>query len=238
MLNPDFYPYIFKRKSVRKYSDTPLSAEQINAVHTAIGNLVPLFPDEKYSLEFNPDKQRLYAYCENTLIGNVNAGFLLQQLDLALFGAGLGRLWFGMGREPRDIKTTPPLSYAICLKVGVAAEPIARQNTAEFDRKPIGEIISDVDLHPAFEAVRIAPSARNAQPWRFERDGGAISVFRKKPGFIAAAMIGRMTQNDIGIALCHAILALEHEGYTVREITSHARTPAPDGYEYVATIMV
>jgi len=238
MLNPDLYPTIFKRKSIRKYSDAPLSAEQTDSVHAAIGSLAPLFPEEKYKLDFNPEKKRVYAYCEDTVAGNANVGFLLQQLDLALFGAGLGRLWYGMGRDPKDAKPTPPFSYDICMKVGTAAEPLARQSAAEFKRKPIGEVIADVGLQPAFEAVRLAPSANNTQPWRFTREGGAIHAFRKKPGFISAALYGRMNQGDMGIALCHAVLGLEHEGYTVKEIFVSTPMSVPDGCEYTATIRI
>ena len=238
MLNPDLYPFIFKRKSVRKYEDASLSAEQIEIVESALAGLVPLFPDEKYKLEFNPGRQRVYGYCENTVIGNANLGFLLQQVDLALFGAGLGRLWFGMGRAPRDIKEAPPLSYAICLKAGIAAEPIAREAIAGFDRKPVEDVIADADLWAAFEAVRLAPSARNFQPWLFKREGAAIHAFRKIPGFINAAMIGRMSQGDMGIALCHAVLGLEHEGYAIKGISPGAPESVPDGYEYTATIRI
>ena len=236
MLNPDFYDNIFVRKSIRKYEDAPLSPEQIETVRGVLEGLVPLFPDEKRSLEFSPEKQRIYGYCENTVAGNANLGFLLQQVDLALFGAGLGRLWFGMGREPRDVEKTQPLSYAICMKVGISAEPIAREAMAGFSRKPIGEVIEDSALWPAFEAVRLAPSARNVQPWWFQPEGQSIHAFRKKQGFINAALLGRMNQGDMGIALCHAVLGLEHEGRAIKEIVRNAPEPVPAGYEYTATI--
>jgi hypothetical protein len=238
MLNADLYPSIFERKSIRKYTDAPLTTEQTDAMQAAIAALVPLFPNEKYKLEFSPEKRRIYAYCENTAAGNANAGFLLQQLDLALFAAGLGRLWFGMGTDPKDIKPEPPLSYAICLKVGNAAEPLARQSESEFERKPIGEVIDNVDLQKTFKAVRLAPSAANSQPWRFVREGGVIRAFRKKPGFIKAIMFGRMNQCDMGIALCHAILALERDGYTVKGVSADAPGTVPDGYEHTASIQI
>lgn len=238
MLNSDLYPHIFKRKSIRKYSDAPLSAEQTGAVQEVLDSLVPLFSDEKYKLEFSPEKLRVYAYCENTVTGNANIGFLLQQFDLALYGLGLGRLWFGRGNEPKDVKTEPPLSYAICLKIGNPAEPLSRESVAEFNRKPIGEVITDSDLQPVFEAVRLAPSAGNSQPWWFMRDGDAIHVYRKKPGFIKAALMGRMNQGDMGIALCHAVLALEHAGYTIKGFSANAPGTVPDGYEYTATIQI
>ena len=238
MINSDLYPYIFRRKSIRKYEDAPLSAGQIEIVRNTLEGLVPLFPDEKYTLEFSPEKQRIYAYCENTVAGNANLGFVLQQVDLALFGAGLGRLWYGMGRAPKDIQKAPPLSYAICLKVGPPAEPIAREHVAEFDRKPISEVIADSALWPAFEAVRLAPSARNIQPWWFVKEGESIHAYRKKQGLINAALLGRMNQGDMGIALCHAVLGLEHEGCQIKEIVHIAPQPTPDGYEYTATILI
>jgi nitroreductase len=238
MLDSDLYPYIFKRKSIRRYADAPLSAEQTDMVQAALGSLVPLFPDEKYKLKFSREKRRVYAYCENSVTGNANIGFLLQQLDLALHGLGFGRLWFGTGREPRDVKPAPPLSYAICLKLGSPAEPLSRESEAEFDRKPIGEVIADADLQPVFKAVRLAPSAANTHPWRFVRDGDSIRAYRKKPGFVKAAMFGRMNQGDMGIALCHAVLALEHAGYAVRGISAEIPGTVPEGYEYTASIQI
>ena len=238
MLNSELYSHIFGRKSVRKYEDVSLSTEQILVVESVLSGLVPLFPEEKFTLDFSPEKQRIYAYCEDTVCGNANIGFLLQQVDLALFGAGFGRLWFGMGREPKDIKKASPLSYAICIKAGIAAEPIARETKDEFKRKPISEVINDAGFWPAFEGARLAPSARNTQPWMFKREGEFIHAFRKLPGFISAALIGRMNQGDMGIALCHAILGLEHEGYAVKEVTHSPPESVPGGYEYTATIRV
>ena len=238
MLNPDLYNYIYKRKSVRSYKDVSLSAEQIETGQNTVTGLVPLFPDEKYSLKFSPEKQRIYAYCENTVAGNANLGFLLQQADLALFGAGLGRLWYGMSMAPKGIKVEPPLSYAICMKVGVSAEPISRESVTEFIRKPIGEVIDDETLWPAFEAARLAPSARNLQPWWFRREGASIHAFRKRPGLINAALLGRMSQGDMGIALCHAVLGLEHEGYVIKGIVRGAPESTPGGYEYTASILI
>jgi hypothetical protein len=242
MLNSDLYPHMFTRKSIRKYTDTPLSAGQIDAVRGALGGLVPLFPNETYTLELKPEKggvlHRIYAYCEDTVAGNANVGFLLQQLDLVLHGLGLGRLWFGMGKAPKGISCEPPLSYAICLKVGNAGEPLARRSTAEFDRKPIEDVMTDPGLQPVFEAVRLAPSANNIQPWRFAREGDLIHAYRKKLGAVRTAIFGRMTQGDMGIALCHAVLALAHEGYTVKGVSADTPGPAPEGWMYTASIQI
>ena len=236
MLDSRLYPYIFERKSIRKYSVAPIGPDHIAAILNEISNLVPLFEGDRYNLELRADKFRIYAYCVNTLTGNANIGFVLQQLDLALHGLGLGRLWYGVGRAPSDIQVIPPLSYAICLKVGEADEPLSRQSVDEFKRKSISEVIDDAELYEIFEAVRLAPSATNAQPWLFKREGDAIYAFRLRLGFFKAAIYNRMNQCDMGIALCHAVLALEHNGYSITGIDSAPPITMPAGYEHTATI--
>jgi hypothetical protein len=124
----------------------------------------------------------------------------------------------------------------ICMKVGIAAEPLSRQSAAEFDRKPIGEVIADSGLQQTFEAVRLAPSAGNTQPWFFMKDGGDIHLFRQKFGAIKNAMFGKMNQGDMGIALCHAALALAHDGVSIKTVFVRTDIAAPKGYDYTATI--
>jgi len=237
MLNPNLYAPIFTRKSVRKYAETPLTPAQLGLVKAEIAKAVPLLPGEKYKLELGESREgwRVYGYCENTPLSNANLGFLLQQLDLALHLEGLGRLWFGMGREPKDSKPPKGLSYAMALKVGAAAEPIARESTDEFDRRPIDVVVGGEDLYTLFEAVRLAPSARNSQPWYFTGDEGKVQVWRRQPKLFDKLLIDRMNWIDMGIALCHAALALENAG---REFTVELAPPAqgPEGHEYLLTL--
>jgi len=241
MLNPNLYAPIFARKSVRKYAETPLSPAQLGVIKAEIARAVPLLPDEKYKIELGEAKEgwRVYGFCENTPLSNANLGFLLQQLDLALHLQGMGRLWFGMGRSTGGIKAPAGLSYAMCLKVGVAAEPIARESINEFDRRPIHEIIDEDGLYALFEPVRLAPSARNSQPWYFTEDDDRIVVWRKQPGIMDKLLIlmDRMNWIDMGIALCHAVLALEHAGKAFKiKIDSPAK--AREGYDYLLTLDV
>jgi len=233
MLNPALYPPIFARKSIRKYADTPLTPAQLTAVKAELAKAAPLLPGEQYKLELGESREgwRVYGYCENTPLSNANLGFLLQQLDLALHLQGLGRLWFGMGRQPKGSQPPRGLSYAMCLKVGAAAEPLARESAAEFDRKPIETVISGADCHTLFEPVRLAPSARNSQPWAFTVDGDEIHVWRRQPGLFDKLLIDRMNWLDMGIALCHAVLSLEHAGKKFEvEFDAPDNTPPNCGY--------
>jgi len=233
MPNTKLYTPIFERKSIRKFADTPLTPEQLELVKAEIAAVTPLLPDEKFALELNSAKEgwRIYGYCENTALSNANLGHILQQLDLALHLHGLGRLWYGFGRAPRDVKAPKGMSYAMCLKIGVAAEPLARK-LSDFDRK--ASIADDEALAELLEPARLAPSAMNSQPWMFTAEGDAIHVWCKQPG-LKKLILGRMNQLDMGIALCHAVLALEHAG---RAFAVEAKAPAQglDGYYYLVTL--
>jgi len=244
MLNPNLYEPIFQRKSIRSYDDAPLTPDQLSFIKAEIGSVVPLLPAERFHLELGEAREgwRVYGYCENTPLSNANLGFAMQQLDLALHLQGLGRLWFGMGRDPGGAK--PPkgqglsgkgLSYAMCLKVGGAAEPLSRESAEEFKRKPIGEVVEGEGLYELFEAVRLAPSARNSQPWYFAQGEGAIQAWRKQPGLIGKLIIDRMNWIDMGIALCHAVLALEHAGKPF-EIEIAPPAQSREGYDYLLDI--
>jgi len=239
MLNPLLYAPIFTRKSVRKYAEVPLSPAQLGVIKAEIARAVPLLPGEKYKLELGEAKEgwRIYGFCENTPLSNANLGFVLQQLDLALHLQGLGRLWFGMGRSTGGIKAPAGLSYAMCLKVGAAAEPIGRADANAFDRKPIREIIDEDDYYALFEPVRLTPSARNSQPWHFTGDDDRIYVWRKQPSGLLKSLIGRMNWIDMGIALCHAVLSLEHAG---KEFKIEVKAPAKmrEGYDYLLTLEI
>jgi hypothetical protein len=82
------------------------------------------------------------------------------------------------------------------------------------DRKPWGELLFEGGFGKALtdageftdvlEAVRQAPSAMNAQPWRVVRDGGAFH-------FYSAGKLD-MNRIDMGIALCHFEIAAKEKG--------------------------
>jgi len=237
LTNPTLYPAIFLRKSIRSYADTPLSAEQLGEIKALLPDVRPLLPDLKFHLELAPSKEgwRIFGYCEDTPLGNANLGYVMQQLDLALFLKGLGRLWFGMGRDPRMKAAPKGLSYAMCLKVGNAAEPLSREQ-GEFNRKPIAEVIADEALRETFEPVRLAPSARNSQPWLFVKEEGGIHVFCANSGGIMKVFgLDRMNQVDMGICLCHAALSFGQRGMKFAPVTTGG-VEAPAGYYYLMTL--
>ncbi len=83
------------------------------------------------------------------------------------------------------------------------------------NRKPWGELFFDGDFNTSLaagdeftvvlEAVRQAPSAVNAQPWRIMKDGSAFHFY--------SAGKNDMNRMDMGIAMCHFEVAAAEKGF-------------------------
>ena len=74
---------------------------------------------------------------------------------------------------------------------------------ASLDAKKAG------DLAEILEAVRLAPSAVNKQPWRVIIDGKNVHFYEKKSRGFVSENGWDIQKIDIGIAMCHFALAAE-----------------------------
>ena len=135
--------------------------------------------------------------------------FMLQQMDLFIQTNGMGALWNATVRATE--KQYQGLPYGICLVFGQAKESPVRTDISQFDRKYAEEISNRPELS-FIEAVRLAPSARNRQPWYLVCDENRVDFYCKKGGFLDNTILKGLQWIDIGIAVCHAVLALEQEG--------------------------
>ena len=93
------------------------------------------------------------------------------------------------------------------------------------------------DLAPAFEAVRLAPSAVNKQPWR-------VVLCGNKAHFYLKHSRGRVPEGwdiqkvDLGIAMCHFELAAGQCGKSVSFEIADPGLPAGDDTEYIASFLI
>lgn len=69
-------------------------------------------------------------------------------------------------------------------------------------------------LHDALEAVRLAPSAVNKQPWRTVVCGDRVHFYEKRSKPLAEGAWD-IQKIDMGIALCHFALAAQESGIPV-----------------------
>ena len=226
---------ITRRKSVRKYAETPVGEDILQALEAFLATAKPLDPTiklchrvvdkEQVRFYFPWKAPKLLAIYSEEKPGYLeNVGFLYQQADLFLQSKGLGSCWMGLGKVRAD---DPPegMTFVILLAFGWPDEPF-RQGPGDFKRN--AEIADRPD--EALEPARLAPSSTNSQPWYFVHGERSIRVYCSQRGLLKHTMLGTMNRIDMGIALAHLYVA--HPNFC------HFTEEAPDlkGYRYTCSI--
>ena len=215
------YDVMFKRRSIRKFKNEPLEEAQLTSISSFMKELKPMrdgIKTELYILKKEDIKSRLAVkapcfiaiYSEDKEDYLVNAGFMLQQLDLYLASIGLGSCWQGLAKPKKNSERGVGLRYVIMLAFGRSSEPINMDMNACPKRRPIEDISNAKGMDEIIEPARIAPSAMNTQPWYFTGENGRVDVYCK-----TSLMHGNMDKVSVGIAICHMYIAAEHFGRTV-----------------------
>jgi len=250
METESLYNVIYKRKSIRKYDMTPLDRTTIEKIESFLKEIKPLDKDIKteISIVSRIDVNSLYAIkaphyltisSEEKEGYLTNAGFIMEQADLYLSANGLGACWLGMAKPDKGVLGTSKLNFTIMLAFGKPNEKLYRENIAEFKRKSMEEVANFKEYSSIMEAVRIAPSAINSQPWYFTYNESLINAYCIKPGFLKGIIYERMNKVDMGIALCNLWLALAHEGKKAECIKDdRVQKDTPQKYYYITSIKI
>lgn len=248
MTNQQLYQTIFKRKSIRKFDMAPLDTEVIIRLQEFIAKISPIIKNLRYKWTvYYPDDIKttfavkaphyLCLYSEQGEGYLLNAGYMVELVDLYLSASNLGSCWLGLAKPQAKLpETEGGLEFVIMLAFGEAEEEVHRNSTLEFKRKPVQEITNITGAVDILEPVRLAPSASNSQPWFFSGSLKEIIVSRKNLNFIKAPILGKLNQIDIGIAMCHLILSLDNTGKIVDVIFN--KEPVPKGHIYMATLKI
>jgi hypothetical protein len=190
-------------------------------------------------------------------------GYLLQKVILFATGLGLGTCWLGgtftrstFVRRFGGLKRgeTMPAVVSVGL-IGDDGRERIREREEGSRRLPSSELFfarrfgEPLDLGaagaytPALEAVRMAPSATNKQPWRIIREGASWHFYlRRTKGYgkdsalFTVLRIADLQRVDLGIALCHFELVARECGLDGSWLASDPGLPLPGkNTEYVAT---
>lgn len=246
LTNSQLYNAIFHRRSIRKYDMAPLPDATISKLKDYASNIKPL--DESIQYEFVylgtdnvknilPIKSPHYICLYSQKKGNylMNTGFLLQQIDLYLSANDLGSCWLGLAKPSKEVpEIVNGLEFVIMLAFGNSMETIHRSDISEFKRNNISAISNVVGSKELLEPVRLSPSSSNTQPWFFSGDADGIIVSRKRFNLLKAAFYDKMNQIDIGIALFHLWLSLDHQGKNAS--FDYKKFAAPSGYEFMVKV--
>jgi hypothetical protein len=217
---------IYKRKSVREYSKKPSEILENNInmleafeIHHLIDSIkVKVAVLRKSGVRNERSDYCLAFYSEEKPLHLENIGFIGQQISLELFSKGLGTCWWGMKKPKNNFKSADGLDCIITMTAGYPQNAETRVHPDDFDRKTardivVGDAASDPDT--LIEAVRIAPSAINLQPWLIEKIDNRYNFYIRKPKSIMEKMIPAMRHIDMGIAMAHLFVQAKADGHNV-----------------------
>lgn len=222
----NMFETIFSRRSIRNYIHEKLEWETIADILEYANNIPLLFHGiaVEYKLVSNIEAKQgfhspfavkaPYYICISSEIKEdylLNAGYLLQQLNLYIESKGLGTCYAGLG-PGKSLKATMKYDYVVALAFGKTSEPIFR-DCSEAKRLPETEVVvykEDVtaDMKQLLTAARLAPSSYNNQPWRFVVYKNRIHVFTRKNSLMSK-LLDYNKMIDMGIMLANLLLASE-----------------------------
>ena len=161
---------------------------------------------------------------DNELSQIIDFGFIFELLVLQLYELNIGSVWLGGTFNRSTVR-----KYLITDKLVPAVLAIGNPDDQSFgekairmvvkasNRKSLSEIITLVGvtsisdkLEKVFEALRLAPSGSNQQPWRITLYQDYFELYLLRTPNYAKELNYEMQGLDMGIALAHLKIALEY----------------------------
>lgn len=261
----ELYDAIIYRKSTRKYSAQSLTDEQLQAVRGVVDTAERLYNNIDLRIHLIENGQKIHELLPGIIggYGKVkapyyliitseekegylqNIGYTLQGVVLRLTTMGLATCWLGGNIKNNQMRSTIDVPEGQVPQLMIAfgypekGKSPFRRSSSEAKRKDVSEITSgtmDITWSRIISAIRLAPSAVNTQPWRFAFKEGKVHVYSVKSGnFLMRHFLDPFNFIDVGIALCHAMVAARHFSRNIR-FTKDPSTVSKE-YEYLTTII-
>ncbi|MCR5091524.1 MAG: nitroreductase [Bacilli bacterium] len=186
-------------------------------------------------------------------------GYSFEQVVLYAKSIGVGTTWIAgtmnrgafekaMGLSENEVlPCVSPLGYPAA-KMSIR-ETLMRKGVKGDSRFPFDEIFFDNDfstplseektgkLKDAFEAVRLAPSAVNKQPWRVVLSGNRVHFYEwHSKGFLEGDW--DIQKIDMGIAICHFEAILIERGINASFEIADPGLSTPSNVSYIASFVL
>lgn len=243
------YEAIFKRCSVRKYDANPLDKETLTQTNKYIDNLKPLYRNIKTKIKIIDDlgTGKVFAHdpphfvtlwSENKSNQNMNAGYMIQQLSLYLTTIGLGSCIVAAHRPTQEIIDENNIgNYIIMMGFGKPASEYIRSDKSQFIRMSQNDFLVSGEYNDIIEACRLAPSAKNEQPWKVINADNKIHVYSLKVDEPRRPIYTSLDSLDIGILLYHLETAGRSNNMDgIFEYSTDGAKMAPHGYYYIVSM--
>ena len=172
---------ISRRRSVRAYKAEAINVATLADLRAYMNQLVPLIPGAKVEGRIIPTDHGNYWQKWKT------------PHFIAIFSDGSDDALINVGFMYQQLDL-----YAQSLGLGTCWVGLGSLT----DEEPVMTEIADQPDN-RLEALRLAPSATNSQPWYVTHDGDTLHIWREELGLIKQRTLGRMNKIDMGIGLCH-----------------------------------
>lgn len=218
------YEAIFRRKSVRKYTNEKVEEGILQEIQGFGRDAVGVRPDIRIKWKIYqasdhkvrglfqvkaPYYAALYSeVCEDC---RIHAGCLMEQLVLWLHTMGIASCYQGGARLKHDEEEQ--MELMMILAFGYPSEALER-SFVDFKRAELKKLVK-TNITPGkvqkklLEAARLAPSALNQQPWRFVVTENRIHLFIRRPGRMSYEKQLNRNLFQAGIVLSHMLVTGE-----------------------------
>ncbi|MBU3190340.1 nitroreductase family protein [Clostridium bowmanii] len=228
------------RKSVRKYIDKSISAEDLQKIRTIISDVKPLFdtiPMESILIE---DGEKIHAtfkgliakytkvkaphylaFTSESMEGHLeNIGFIGEEIVLKLTQLGLGTCWLGSAIKQDVFKTIVEVkdkqNFIILIAFGYPVEELKPiKNRKRLDKSKLVTGTYDDKYEIIVQSLIDAPSAVNSQPWKLSITDNKFDLYLENKNILTKNMLKDTNHIDMGIGLNHLYNSAIELGYNV-----------------------
>ena len=229
---------LFRRQSTRAFDMNGLSEDELKEITDYAATIEPLIPGKKVRADIvGPDDVKAMMkwraphyfaiYSDGSDEGIMNAAYVYEQVVIHLTSLGIGTCW-ATSVSPKEKDEADGTKWSAVIAFGRPADGNGWRNPSDVKRKALSEICDKEDSK--LEAVRVAPSSMNNQPWYFRHAGNDIEVLCKKQGLLKKWMVSQ-NRVDMGIALGN--LKVANPGMTFTPATDKTEK---DGYTLMGKI--
>lgn len=255
---------IYRRRSIRKYLSEELQVGILEEIKEASRSVKKLYEDNDIDIHIVEDGTRFQnmitgifgiwgkiraphyiVVTSNKAEGYLeNAGFALESIVLSLTNVGIGTCFIGRGINQQLLKTMIPLKkdheVVSIVSFGYPKnEESKRKNIIRWKKRmELDEFTSGYvtkTWQHILDAVRMAPSAMNTQPWRFFIDKNTVDIYsiNKKCFFVKNS--SKMNRIALGTALYHLYIAAKglDKEIQIMKLPEKER----EGYTYITSLV-
>lgn len=195
----NLYEAIFIRRTVKRFRDEQIASDVLDRIQDHYRELPGLFGNIRTDAVILNGSDRVRSqigmmgvkapyylafYSEEAPRFQMNMGYLMQQMALYLCTLGFGSCLLDGSVLRSGLRVRNKLQLVGVLAFGISREPETGRRQ-EVRRLSLNElcVFKEVPrqwMQQLLEAARMAPSVRNAQPWRFVVYDSRIHIFTKK----------------------------------------------------------